>query len=158
MKKVKSIDLVLENCEVLKFDSKYIGRFYMTNITRTISRKASNLIGENYSAENVFLQLFAEGNDSNAFKQTWPSNSELPFDRLQQCPDIVAIDVFYEDSSNDYILVNWSGDSDVNNENQTAKLNEYTGDLFLVISGKETVENYFEDVLAEDESYYGLFD
>lgn len=157
MKKVKNIDLVLENCEVLKFDSKYIGRFYMTNITRTISRKASNFISESYSAENVFLQLFSEGNDSIAFEQSWSSN-EFPFDRLQQYPDIVAIDVFYEDGSNDYILVNWLGNSDEINRNQTTKLNEYTGDLFLVISGKETVESYFEDVLVEDESYYGLFD
>ncbi|MCY7954716.1 hypothetical protein MOB72_08110 [Bacillus licheniformis] len=151
MREVKYIELVTENCEVIRIDREHIGHFRMSNITRSIARRASNSISESLSTEEIFLQVSSKANTTDANVCTWEGNDTLPFDRLQKHHDIVAIDVIFQDGSNEYIYGKWGGDSEYTNENQTVSVNENTGDLYLVISEKDNVQQHFTDLLEEDE-------
>lgn len=154
MKEIMSIELVLENCEVIKIEREYIGSLFIENITRSISRRAINSIRDSMSAEEVFIQISSEANKAKSYSTTWSDNEVSPFERLVRCSDITAVSINYQDGSDEYIYVKWGGESDYSNVNQTSAVNERTGDLYIAISEKETAESYFSSFLEEDDSCY----
>ncbi len=159
MKQVKCIDIVLENCEVIRIMREHIGDFHVLDIKRSISRIAMNSVSGTLSAEEIFIQVSSEANETTSYLTTWSANDTKPFQRIVQSMDISAIDINYEDGSNEEVLVNWGGDSDYTNEKQTADMNEDTGDLYIAISENTTVFDYFENELEEEESnYWSLYE
>lgn len=153
MKEVKSIELVLENCEMIEIKREHIGSFNLSNIRRSISRIAANSICDSLSAEDAFIQISSKANTINSYSFTWDDNKILPFDRLTQHKDITAIEIHYEDGSNEYIYVNWGGKSDYTNLYQTSKINQHTGDLYIAISEKYKVDDYFAEEIEKENSY-----
>ncbi|MCM3140470.1 hypothetical protein M3573_19515 [Bacillus safensis] len=148
-REVAFIELVTENCEVIKIERQHIGRFRMANVSRSIFRSASNSISDHLEAEAVFLQISSKANVMSAYEYAWDDQQTLPFDRLRENSDIVAIDVTYKDGGSEYIYVKWDGDN-WTNDNQTVAINENTGDLFVVISEETTAEDHFEHALTEE--------
>lgn len=157
MRQVKSITLVLENLEAVTFNREDIGTLHINNITRSIGRIAVNSINDTSIAEEFFIQLSSKSNKKGPHASTY-SSSKLPFDRLLQHDDITAIGVIYQNGKEEEtIYVNWGGDSDYTNINQTSVLNEKTGDLYIAISKEETADSYFkDDIQSEDYSYWRL--
>lgn len=151
MKEIKSIELVLENCEVIEIGRENIGIFFVLDIKRSISRKAVNSISDSTTMEELFMQISSNANNIKSYITTWSENKK-PFERLMCHEDITAIDINYQDNTNEYISVKWGGNSDYTNIYQTSAMNQYTGDLYIVISKKETAELYFSDYLNEKES------
>lgn len=158
MRQIESIDIIFENCEVASFKTEHIGAFSLSNITRSIKRIAANSIAEVLECDGLFVQILSRANTLDAyvtkdiFKQTTP-----PFQRINAFKDITAVDVQYRNGTNDYVLVDWSDEGvDYYNEYQTSKINPYTGDLFLVISKKETVDSYFSKELVENRSQWSF--
>jgi hypothetical protein len=159
LREVKYIKLILENCEEIMLKKEHIGIIEMFNINRTISRRAMNYISDALIAENIFIQISSKANVIESYSFTWNGNNTLPFDRLTRWNDITAIDVHFEDGSSEYILVNWNEESDFANLYQTSKINQYTGDLYIAISEKYKVEDYFEKELVEkDNSFWELYE
>ncbi|MED3792503.1 hypothetical protein P4571_08600 [Niallia alba] len=152
MREIKSIGLSLENCEAMEFKREDIGRFNIIDIKRSISRSASNSVSDYLTSEEVYLQLSSKANKYSTFTCTWHDGEVTPFERLLQHKDIVAIDINYEDGTNEYIYVKWKGESDYTNEIETVKMNDHTGDLYIVISENENVESYFRESLEEEEA------
>jgi hypothetical protein len=157
MKVFKSVELVLENCEAIEIKREHIGIFYVLNIKRSISRRAVNSIDSYTTADEVFMQICSEANVLSSYVTTCSDNDVLPFARLLNYKDITGLRIKYKDGDEEYIQVNWGGDSDYENEYQTAAINEKTGDLYIVISEKESVESYFKEYLQrEDNSFWKL--
>ena len=103
-KEVSHIELVLENCEVIRFEKNELADFESNNITRGIARLACNSICDTAECESVFIALPPAANHRYlSFGTDVPST----FSRLLDCPDIASIDVHYEDSSHEEILFPW---------------------------------------------------
>lgn len=137
MRRVSRIDLVLENCEVICVPEEKIRRFHVTGISRTVERIAVNSIRENTRCEELFVELLPGANVATAFQTAL--GDVLPFDRLVRHRDICAIDVIYEDGTNEYIYVPWGGDSDYTNESQRSELTE-EGRLQITVGETEGTE------------------
>lgn len=157
MKEVKFIELVLENCEVIRIERKHIGSFFVSNITRSISRIATNSISDSLTAEDICIQVSPKANTPSSFRTGWSDDKATPFERIIMYDDIAAINIVYQDESEEYIFVNWGGDSKRNNIYQTSMIAERIGNLYIVISEKKKVETYFVDFLEEDPFYWDLY-
>jgi len=150
MKFIKSVELGLENCEGIKFNTEEIGTIYVGDIKQTISRVACNAISKNLFCDTFYIEIHKSANKMDRFLTDW--SEILPFDRLLQHRDIATITINYEDETSECYCVNWTGDYDWINESQSGKLNEKTGDLYIVVSPNEAVDRVFEDELIQDES------
>lgn len=153
MTQIKSVQLALENCETIEIGKEDIGKFYVSDIKRSISRRAVNSISDSLSAEEVCIQISSKANCHKSFISTWHDGEVKPFDRLMKHDDITALCINYQDGKSEHIYVNWGGDSEYNNDYQSIAVNENTGDLYLVISKKKNVGDYFKEDLIEEETY-----
>jgi hypothetical protein len=115
MRSVSRIDIVLENCEVIGVPAENVGEMRISGISRTISRIAVNSINETTRCKEFFIELLPSANETAAFQLTF-DDGFLPFERLTLHHDICAIDVIYDDGTNEYIYVPWGGLSDYVNE------------------------------------------
>lgn len=147
MKQFQFIDLVLENSEVIQIKSEHIHFFHAGEITRSISRFGTNAIHDMTSCKEIFLQLSPLSNDMSSYDFTYHNNNTLPFDRLLKHQDLVAINIKFDDDSEEYIYVSWGGESDWINAHQTCRVSQQTGDLFIVVSENKTADTYFESHL-----------
>lgn len=156
MREVSSIELVLENCEVIRVKRENIGVFRIFNVQRHITRLAVNSISESLEAQEVVLQISSKENNTEAYSHTWSTSKTAPFRRLTNVSDVAAIDVIYKDGSSSYIFVPWKDrdDNDTINSYQTSKVNKHTGDLYLVISENKIVKDYFVDYLEDTDPWY----
>lgn len=135
MRSVSRIDIVLENCEVICVPAESIGRFYVSGIYRTISMVAVNSINEATRCKEFFIELLPTANDPAVFRLAFGEGA-LPFDRLTRHHDVCAIDVIYDDGTNEYIFVPWGGLSDYVNEAMQTTLTQ-NGRLHITIEETE---------------------
>lgn len=140
MRTLKAVDLVLENCEVITIDAEHVEMFYASDIKRSIYFQYG-VCDESTSAKDIDISLIANANLYSSYTDHWnDENRPLPFDRLVKHNDITHVDVNYQDGSHEYIRVNWGGDSDMNNPNQTSRIG--TDRIHIIISPNRTVEDY----------------
>lgn len=110
MPSLKTVDLVLENCEVITIDAKNIEMFYVSEIKRSIYFR-DGFYSESIYANEIGISIKVNANANSSYTDNWNKEGRsLPFDRLIKFNDIK------------YIQVNWCGDSDNNNPNQTSKI------------------------------------
>lgn len=103
-KQVEFIELILENCEVIRFEKNELADFEVNNITRGITRLACNSICDTAECESIFITLPPAAN------HRYPScGADAPstFSRLLCYPDVTRIDIHYADSSHEEILFPW---------------------------------------------------
>ena len=135
MKLVTGIDLTFENCEgsgiltVGDMHDSDVNTMEISGITREIRTFAVNAVAEFINASSVTLLL---NPSSNGVKATLFDRREDLFDRIMKCPDIVDINVYYDDNSKETIYVPWGGDSEFMNAWQETKLTE-DGKLEIII-------------------------
>lgn len=151
MNNVKSIEIVFDNMESARIEAENIGWLHIGDIKRCIQKIACNAINKMDSAEEVFIHLHAKANDVK-LSTFCPDGRPSIFDRILNYPDITSIVFTYESGCTETIYTPLADDYDENmtNKFQTNAINEKTGDLFIVISEKETVTSYFE---FEQENY-----
>lgn len=137
MREIESIKLVLENCESIKIHTKHIGDFSIDDITRSISRLAMNSVSDLTTSDNIHIQVSSEANKTGSFVTSF--QDKMPFDRITEHNDITAIEIKYQNNETEYISTNWNSSDRYININQTSTINTHTGDLYIVISTKETV-------------------
>lgn len=63
MSKLKQITLVLENCDAVTFDGKYIADFEVSDIQKDISRLGSNTIEETTNCKMFFIEISKSAKD-----------------------------------------------------------------------------------------------
>lgn len=142
MKEVVSIDIILENCEVIRVNREHIGYFCMSDVKKSIVRIGVNSISDFLQCDELYIEICSKVNHPDSYVSTRQDNDILPFDRILRYNDITSLDINYEDGSSECISVKWDEDSFYSNSYQTSKMNEFTGDLYIVVSDKVTADEY----------------
>ena len=106
-KKLKQIDIVLENCEVISVPSERVHHFYANNITNDIwlNEDDENLDTISRTDElEIVLRQEANVELKQDYKNGIFSNCKV-FDRLTRHNDITHIDLIFTDDTNMYLSV-----------------------------------------------------
>lgn len=143
MNNVKSITFVFENCESIDFDMKYVGLFWINEITHNIRRVTLNSVKKIDEAKELFIEIFKEGDEEYNRYCT-----RGKFERLMYYRDIVFIEVKYDDGNSDTIYVDYDGD--MQNNNQDNWLSDL-GNLYISVSKKKQVDDFIREHDANDE-------
>ena len=134
MDKVQSITFVFENCESLEFPIRYFGLVNIEDIQTNVRRLAMNSVKKIEVAKEVFLEIFAEANKV----YDWYNNC-YPFVRLMKYPDIVYLDIKYEDGDVETIYVDTTNaERNMNQDMWVSKL----GNLYISISKRRLVSDF----------------
>ena len=109
MKEVKSIEVILENCECIPFSAEQIGAFWCSDVTADIGRIACGSIAKQIRCKELFLHLRSHANEKyNAFGQ---QSNDTAFKRLLQHNDITSIGITYADGTHEIVFAPWTDDS-----------------------------------------------
>ncbi|MCM3387212.1 hypothetical protein M3649_03585 [Ureibacillus chungkukjangi] len=156
-KEIKQIDIVLENCEVIVIPRNEIGEFSLSGVEKVYSRIASNSISDYLFAKSFYIEIHKDANTLDNVDENFREFGELPFDRLTKHHDITHVDLIFEDGSNEYICVDWSGESEYINDSQTTYHSAENGSLFIVVDRDKTVDDVFGSSLNDEEAYHWNF-
>lgn len=106
-KKLKQIDIVLENCETIKIPIEQVHHFYANNITNNIGLNEINeTLDTVFYTDELEIVLRQEANVE--LKQDYENgifNDCKVFDRLTRHNDITHIDLVFIDDTNIYLSV-----------------------------------------------------
>lgn len=139
MKEVKSIALVLENCEVITIAREHIGKFHCKDITSTIARIACNSISKKQYCGEFYLEMHK--NADGHYSSFGEESDETVFKRLAY-DDITRIKIIYEDDTVEYYIMPWE-DADItgcNNEYQTSYVSK-CGNMYICICRDKSIED-----------------
>lgn len=157
--KLKEITFVLENCDCITIDGKYVGDFLVEDIRTNIRRIACNAIDKMDIAHTFAIEIHKDAN-----KERCPfglgEDKELTFDRLVSCDDITSIDFKlienYVEEGREPIIehyhyyVHWTGESDYVNEAQKSYISN-VGNLYIVIVDGKNIKDFFDKEAIDDE-------
>lgn len=139
MNEVESIELVLENCESITIERKYIGDFWCEDITTTVARIAMNSISKYQKCKEFFLSIHK---DADCIYNSFGSPSKYTaFTRLTDFPDITSVNVKYKDGIKETYFVTWedADESGSNNCFQTSFISE-CGHIYIYIGERPMTE------------------
>lgn len=142
MQEVKSVELVLENCESIKFSPDQIGAFGCTEIVAQVARVACNSISKYLSCKEMYMELYSAANQK--YDSFGRESEHKAFERLCQYDDITGVEVVYEDGSKDYILVPWNEESEYSNKYQTSYIAS-DNSLRILVSREQRAVNFFAE-------------
>lgn len=143
---IRYVDLVLENCDVIRVEPKDIDYFYIGGITETYtSQHASE--GNLYTDKTKHcshLGLLI----NNPKELTFDSlDGEITvYERVENCHDIVAIDIIYENKTHECIYVDWNDYNDNYNLNQKT---DYYYNILEVTIDKDNAKKWSKDTSDE---------
>ena len=142
---VKKIELIFENCEVAVIDGKHVGYLLADDISEYYSVRGCNAFGHTRTCHTFRLEIHRDADG----KLAYGFDDTSLFERISRYDDITSVEIYTDDGKID-LYVDWEGD-DYHNDNQSSCIAD-SGHLYLVISEKESVEDFFEEVL-EDKEY-----
>lgn len=151
MKNIKSVELILENCETIEIEAKYFGMFKMDDIRTGIYRIACNAISKSQTAHSIAFEIFSEANVK--YAPFGSCEEQLKFHRLTQWKDITGIELKYEDGSVETYYVDYDDGEDnaLGAENLNEKVHiSRLGNLYIVIEKDKTIFDYFDKDEIED--------
>ncbi|MCM1224859.1 MAG: hypothetical protein NC548_61465 [Lachnospiraceae bacterium] len=140
MREVKSVELVLENCESIKFLPDQIGIFCCDKITSYVARVACNSISKQLICEWMCIELYNSANQK--YNSLGQESEDRALDRLGKFNDITAVEVTYEDGGVDYILVPWNEENDYSNKYQTSYVAD-DNSLRILVSKEQNAKDFF---------------
>lgn len=128
---IKYIDLVLENCDVVRLEPKDVNRFHIKGITEGIdyydTYKGDSHISRTRQC-TYFGILIDKPKEILQVGFSYPDNTNA-YEMITAYSDITAIDIIYEDGTNEYIYVDFNEYNDNYNINQK---NEYYNNMLEV--------------------------
>lgn len=148
-KKLKQIDIVLENCEVITIPVERISNFYFKNITTNYwFDETDSEIDADYATDEFYIILPDEANIFlKADYQNIFSDYKI-FDRLTEYQDITHIDLIFTDGTSQYIAVPYEEENPaiLGSPNLCQKSHILdNGDLEIFISSnKESLDDFNE--------------
>ena len=157
--KLKEITFILENCDSITIDGKYVGDFLVEDIRTSVSRIACNAINKMDIAYTFAIEIHKDAN-----KERYPfgfiEDKELTFNRLVAYDDITSIDFkliedYVEEGQEPIIehyhyYIHWTGESDYVNESQKSYISN-VGNLYIVIADGKNIEDFFDKEAIDDE-------
>lgn len=146
-KRIKEIEFVFENCEVIRFKLEELGEFHIGKITESIDRVALNSIAKSRIADDIAIEIFKKAQ----FKPSVMESGEDTdyFKRISEFHDITHFNLIYTDDTEDYIGVVWedAGNDEINAYQK--EMYSELGNFYIIISSDKTKD--FKDYFDEDE-------
>lgn len=140
-KNVVRVELVRENCDVVKIDAEDIERIYMNGLQEDLYVDMFGSYIRVQWADTIFMKLLASAN-----KEHYEHNSidlEKAVFEVLDIRDLVALDIFFDDGSNEYIQVRWSSiDDDYSNEYQENYIDE-DNNLYIGVGKDIDLKGFF---------------
>ena len=141
-KKLKKIDIVLENCEIIRIPIEQVSHFYANNITNDIWFNEDNdTLDTIFRTDefNIILRQEANVELKQDYKNGIFEDCKI-FDRLTRYRDITHIDFIFTDDTNLYLEVPYEEENPAvlgsPNLFQSSRMNG-NGELEIIISNKE---------------------
>lgn len=159
---IRKLEFVLENCEVVTVEGKYVGAFHAGDIRKEISRLGCNHIGMMEICHCFYVELHKDANKAHApFGDV--NEQTTAFKRLMAYNDITQINIHLYDQYGDdcddeskdkveHYLIHWEGDSDYENDVQRSKIAK-TGWFYLAIGKDTNLDEMFPDEEVDDEEH-----
>ncbi len=140
--KIKKLTFILENCEVIEIDGKYVGDIGIKKIEERLRRIGIDKIMAEKICSEFYVEIHKDANQP--FRPFNVGEPVMPFARLDDDADICTIEI--ECENNGVIItykyvVKWTGKSNYYNELQDSFIG-LNGNLYLKI-GKKKIEKYF---------------
>ncbi|AFF28499.1 hypothetical protein qdsa002_38 [Staphylococcus phage qdsa002] len=128
---IKYIDLVLENCDVVRLEPQDVSRFHIEGVTEGIdyygTYKGTSHMNRTRHC-TYFGILINKPKEIHQVGFAYPDNTNA-YEMITAYSDITAIDIIYEDGTNEYIYVDFNEYNDNYNINQK---NEYYNNMLEV--------------------------
>ena len=157
--KLRKITFVLENCDYIEIDGKYVCSFLVDDIKTKFCRTACNSIDRFDIAKTFAIEICKDANKERyQFGQNQvPDLKQLTFNRLEYS-DITSIefeliDEYVNENSKAIekhcYYVDWTGDSDTSNDSQTSYISDL-GNLYIVIAEGKKISDFFDEEYIND--------
>lgn len=124
---IKYIDLVLENCDVVRLEPKDVKRFHVDGITEGIDYYGTSHISRTRRC-TYFGILIDKPKEIPQVGFSYSDNTNA-YEMITAYSDITAIDIIYDDDTNEYTYVDFNEYNDFYNTNQK---NEYYNNMLEV--------------------------
>jgi len=109
MKRIRNIELVLENCEFVIIDTEYINEIKIMDIQKNIIGYSGASHPSVYEyCDNVHMVIYGRINDTE--QEGLFSDDYSIAQRLKEGRDITQIEVLYDDYPPEILWVNFKGD------------------------------------------------
>ena len=146
MKKIKNVELHLENMQVITFDYRHVEQVELIGVTTSFAKfdRFYNDLKEYNTVNKISLVINSYANVMENHDINFIGSKQLPFDRILKCGDICQIVFKYEDNSIKEFGVRWYGESDYHNEAQTSHIDE-DGYLCVLVDDSENSKEYFNE-------------
>ena len=142
--KLRYLTLVLENCEHISIDGKYVGEFYIEGIETKIQRIAANSIEPMMTAHTVAFELHKKA-DKDCISSFF-INDDSAFSRLSRYSDITSINFKLEDTDDIREFTIYPAWNDDNYQANKFQVNWQagTGNFYILISDKYQFSDLFD--------------
>lgn len=125
MPNLKSVEVVFENCECIEIFYPDISYIQIHGLEQKIGNY-SNCISKHDTIDGFEMFISGDAVLSHLQEDVFPNVS---LDRFKLC-DITQLDIKWDDGTNDYVFVRWTGDSDYTHPNQKAIVSP-DGNLYI---------------------------
>ena len=142
---IKYINIILENCEVIKIDGSHIGYFMLDDIRKSLQIFGCNAFGKAETAQLFAVQIHNAADIPYKFFDTITNHT--CFERLTEHNDITSIEVHENNGTSGEYFVKWVGD-DYSNDIQSSVIDE-CGNLYIVVSPDTNVHEFFDDLIND---------
>lgn len=154
MKGIDKVEFLLENCEVITIEGKFICNLLSTNIQTQIRGIGCRSIKKYNTCDDFLIEIHRSGDRLNTpfGIESFIDDSSI-FDRIFQYKDITNVKIYYEDTVVcDEFYVRYEEDENTSNIYQKCYKNSF-GDLYILISKDKLFEDYYEIETLENCSY-----
>ena len=129
---VKSIELILENCQIVVINAKFIGDFAAEDIKESVERVACNCIKKTRTCQTFRLAVHRSANveQNEVWTMGGVDKKYFPFTRLASYPDITSVVVNYKDGNSEHIDILWGEEDCWCNSRQDTYVSD-DGDLYI---------------------------
>lgn len=151
--KIKSVELALENCEVITIDKELLGFLYLGDLNTTFCKEYNSLLETTVCKDfaiEIHRDLSKNKETQYLFGQT--DDERNPIERLLKYQDITQIQINFDNDSSKHYYAHWHDEDEYDNRYQYNKKNDF-GDLYIVISEDKDFEHFFIDSLINDADY-----
>ena len=161
---IRKIKFVLENCEIITIDGKYIGSFCADDIRKKLARFAANHVSMYDFCHAFSIEIHKDANKEHSLIHKPDGSKAGIFDRLMKYDDITGVEIYLynqydenerNDTLNDTVhkyAIAWGGDSRDNNAWQHSKIAD-TGWFYMVIGKDMNLEETFPSETFNDKEY-----
>lgn len=147
---ITKIELVLENCEVVSVDAKYIGKIIARNIFPAIENDGYDDIKRSFYCYSFGIELHKDLDKYGVVQSYTPEGLPGVFRRLRNYNDITQVIVHYNDDINETYFVDYGGDEE--NKNQKSYIST-AGHLYIKISDMYSLGDMFGDDILDNPDY-----